>query len=97
MFSSWAIILRLHPKINIIKLLFSLLFPFNRSILISLPALSHKPKPKKKKGGKDTTYLLMQMIITTLMRLEFVDPSIALVAQIAMEGFAGFARRFRLS
>lgn len=37
------------------------------------------------------------MIIATLMRLEFVDPSITLVAQLAVEGFAGFARGFCLS
>ena len=36
-------------------------------------------------------YLLMQMVITPLMGLKLIDPTIAFAAEIAVESFSGFA------
>ena len=41
-------------------------------------------------------YLFMQVIIATLMRLQFINTAIAFTAQIAVKGFAGFAGGFGL-
>lgn len=41
-------------------------------------------------------YLLVLVVITPLVRLELVDPTVSLLAEVAVEGFAGLARRFGL-
>lgn len=45
---------------------------------------------------KEMTRLLMLMIITSLVRLEFVDTAVALLTEVAEEGLAGFAGGFGL-
>lgn len=49
------------------------------------------------KGGQNgDSHLLMQMIITPLMRLKLINPAVSLPTQIAVEGFGGLKGRFRL-
>jgi len=55
----------------------------------------------QEKGDRDpknrnSAYLLVQMVIAPLMRLELVDPTVAFAAEVAVEGFACFPRRLRL-
>ena len=45
---------------------------------------------------KNPTNLLMLMIITALMRLKLINPSIPLLTQLAVKALSRFARRFSL-
>lgn len=47
-------------------------------------------------SNRDPAYLLVQMVITPLMRLELVDPAVAFAAEVAVEGFSCFPRRLGL-
>ena len=53
-------------------------------------------KGERKRKGNWLTHLLMRMIIAALVRLELVDARVALLAELAVEGAAGFARGFGL-
>lgn len=58
--------------------------------------MDKKVRMLKKRGQDGGHHLLMQMIITPLMRLILVNPAIPLPAQIAVEGLGGLQGGFRL-
>ncbi len=53
--------------------------------------------PPYRPNTKNVTYLLVLMIITPLMRLKLVNPTVSLLAQFAVERLAGLTGRFCLS
>ena len=57
---------------------------------------TRKAGHQRRKRNEIVTNLLMLMIITTLMRLKLINPSIPLLTQLAIERFSCFARGFRL-
>lgn len=64
-----------------------------------VPALStrcRKATPKTTNVESRKAYLLMQMIITTLMRLKVIDTSIPLRTKLAVERLPRFLCRFGL-